>query len=762
VQETQEPIKSSPKTADSSVSSDDKRAEGHLNDTNWTLQKLEEKFTMLGTYSWDIAQTPGTIISSFNIPEDVLVTPALKFPFDVTGYWRAKSVVFKINITASPFYSGKLICGFFPSMTHVDATDPNVHLTLVQLGGVQMSVADNQAIEFRIPYRHYLAWIEAPKDTLGQFYIAVLNQLRTGANNANNVTVTAFVALEDSEFRVPEFVPPAQYSSHKFDGFQVIESTQQSGQKIVLSKKPFTINDSMDKIEPTMMCAGKGLVQMPKTLQFADHPIDLVELGKRYLTANTDLVTVAPFNNSKPGRTMSEYGVLEFLIQRTSYFDRMYALWRGGLNFKVIPHVTGANPKNVEGRIYLTNNEVPTTSDLVDNEIGNRFKGGSHRFDCDSPAEFTIPYLGTTFTSTYYQTNQTQPGIGICNNRLYIVFENYDKIEADVRLEIMVALGDDFTTGVFLGTPSLIYPQQQQPLKQHTPHPQPNAYTKIYSRKQSGIIEHIGRAIENTIPVIEDIGELTNLLDAHPVSYQAMPVRPRKIGYTQANNQIQFVERLGMTNLNGLNLTDSEAYGMKEKETDIYELMTKVKTLVARGIQWSDSDQQGKILFSDLIGPLTQVIKEVPPPMDVFALDFNFWTGSIIYIIEVIASQNHHGRLTLTYHPNLIEAPPSLTEATQQYFTSFDLQGGRSIIAVTIPYLAKVPYRPVTKVGGNYPYPYDKSSAPFNGCIALRVQNPLRGAATVSSTVEVNVYRMAGKDFRLDSYGSAYNIETTV
>jgi len=112
--------------------------------------------------------------------------------------------------------------------------------------------------------------------------------------------------------------------------------------------------------------------------------------------------------------------------------------------------------------------------------------------------------------------------------------------------------------------------------------------------------------------------------------------------------------------------------------------------------------------------------------------------------------------LTLTYHPNLDTPPTDLSQATQQYFTSFDLQGGRGAIALFVPYLSKFPYRSVFGAGGESSLLNNVHTA-FNGCIALRVQNPLRGSPTVAGMVNFNIYKYAAPDFRLKVFGSIRN-----
>jgi len=244
------------------------------------------------------------------------------------------------------------------------------------------------------------------------------------------------------------------------------------------------------------------------------------------------------------------------------------------------------------------------------------------------------------------------------------------------------------------------------------------------------------------------LDELANLLDAHPITYQRYPITTRKLGYTVPTDLVQYVERLLTTNHNGLSLSDKETYGA-DKETDIYNLCQNVLSLFD-SMTWETSDTNGSLLFSTNVGPGIPSEYKTSPPMDVLAHKFHYWNGSVIYIFDVIASKMHKGQLTVSFHPNRTEAPASLKEATQQYFTSFDLSDGRATVALQIPYLQKKQYLPTYTPNTGV---YDPTNC-FNGVICLWVQNALRAASTVSDIVDINVYKAAGKDFKFEVYGS--------
>jgi hypothetical protein len=276
--------------------------------------------------------------------------------------------------------------------------------------------------------------------------------------------------------------------------------------------------------------------------------------------------------------------------------------------------------------------------------------------------------------------------------------------------------------------------------------------TIVEIKYQAGLMEFIDKAIDTTLPIANVVDAIGNLLDAHPVTYQPYPIHTKELGYLVATDNIQYLERPLTTNHNGMNLSDKETFGGNRKETDIYELMTTTRSLYTT-FEWRTTDPQGALLASWPVGPSFERTKyKVSPPMDVISQDFCFWNGSVKYIIEVVASAAHKGQLTLSFHPNLEQPPANLKQATQQYFTSFDLIKGRATIAAQLPYLKKSQYLPIISTAPN-PYE-DNNTGGYSGLVCLWVQNELRAFTGVSDTVDINVYKVAGEDYKVEVYGN--------
>jgi len=791
IQSKEEPIKKQLVTGNVKVKPADFRAQGHVNDKNWTLAKLASKFTSLGQISWATSATPGTVLKKWDIPNDILVTPALKTPFDVTAYSRFQSVTFKITCSASPFYAGRLICGFYPSMAAAAIPLPSMHLLLTQMGGVVLNPVENQTVEFSIPYRHFLDWLEYPGDCAGQFYIVVLNSLRTGTANTNNITISAFASIENAQFKVPEYVQ----NTTKSQKYIKMKSTPQSGMAednedtaITISKYVSTVNENFQE-NATMMCAGVGVYVEPLVKQFPDHPIDLAQMMKRDMTYETVQLAVEPFNDQTgaPGFAWYRLDYNEIIDVITARYNPMFSMFRGGIMIKGDFKAFDKNepfeerPLSWEGKVFFANQPIAFENQDMDfYNTEYHLNMGYTKFDQHNPFVVTGPHWQPNFAS-YFRGGST-----VNENPMtvfYVQFYNFSPRTILIRGNIEARIDDDFTMGVFRGFPPMQFVTTAKRRKERL--------TIIQSMQQSGIIDSaqdwvVGKAQdvasslaktavdsvfdlarENLEPVMDVVDFVGNLLDAPPVTLQPAPYMSRKWGYGNANNIMQYTDRLGVTNHNGGCYTDKSTYGTDKVETNMYALMTEIKTLW-KTIPWTTAATPGQLLNFFQVGinnteDIYNNNNKVCVPMDYFARDFNYWAGSIIYAIDIVASQMHTGRLVVSYHPN-IENPPNnftLDQATQQYFLSFDIDRGKGCAVFEIPYLFKRPFRAVPGLKRNPPtdslYPYDES---FNGIVCIWVMNPLRGSETVANSVDVNLYKMAGKDFRLEGYGNPLNYKT--
>jgi len=554
------------------------------------------------------------------------------------------------------------------------------------------------------------------------------------------VSRTVDAASEDSEFKIPDVIPISKYISHKFDRNSYVVTETEAGKINIYNQKSaaaqlqdspnyeqvVTCDINMDprRMPQTTLCAGAGVLGRTKVGHFQDMPHSMMQIAKRWRSVGVYEVAAAGMSRIVLSTSMGE-------VYKTALFglDKWFGLMRGSINLRFVLK-TG----NFSGKVFYTKNALDLTS------YPEPTIEGSHYFDSQTIAQFTVPWTQRTFTS-YSDCSEMQGFI-------VAMIDNYGG-DDKIYLEVQTCLGDDFHMGVFMGAPSFFYEFSKISWSIQTIGIPIIEVARWHSKfvsttPEAGIIENIDRVIETALPIVDKISELSELLDATPLTYQPTPMWPRKIPYSIACDNVQYTERLITTNHNGLSLPDRECFGARTAETDMHNLLVGTKSLVTR-VPWSGSDKPATELWSSAIGPMglagfDGMLTEVVPSV------FNYWTGGVKIILDVIATEMHRGQLLITYTPNSVD---SITygAAPQTYFTTVDLASGRGTVCLFCPYLSEFPYREVIATG----VPEDDNS--HMGKLTIFVQNPLRATATVSSSVDIVIYKAYSDDFSLGVYG---------
>jgi hypothetical protein len=707
------------KTGDRVIQSKNNRSEVYMNDINWDLNKLVQKFTFVTDFTWAEADSVGDILLSLKAPKDFLVTPAQREPFDVTRFWKGTLLV-KIVIKSSPFYAGGLVIGFSPF-----DTQPNIP-AIINMGGLIHKLSQEESLEYVIPFRWPLGFIDASSDELGTFAILVNSALRTGPDNPNTINGAVYVSIMDSEFKLPEVIPAALYQSYKFGG--VVKTQPQSG--VSSTSILCDINDSPSKMPLTTMCAGEGVLGRSSIAHFQDSPSDLMQLLKRWEMAGRLSIGV-----KKEQTAVVIFDLRDIYIAAFRGFDRYFGLFRGSVNLRF--SMEGTN-KDFYGKISFN----PVSANLKPQNPANC---GLQTFDHTSMGMVTIPWTQPFFTSpTVYAAGTKFPIL----DQLAVTIYNHSNQDDYVLLNVDISVGDDFHMGVFLGTPrSLAFPTMYErvPLTPSSVINELTEYDATYpiTQQQSGMLQFIGRAIENTLPIVEKMSEMGLELDAHMITEQNQLVQQRRRPFSIACDLPVLTERFTTVNHNGMTLPDKECFGTSEPETDIYNLLQNTKSLVDR-VEWLASHEAGTVIAEYLNSPTN--------PANLFGVHsemsrmFNFWTGGRIIMLDVHATQMHRGQLLLSYSTGLEDM--TYQDATQSYFSTLDLSEGRATVALHLPYLSPLPQHRVAYLGADSTEPQYAI-----GRLRIFVQNALRSTTTVASDVEIVVYEACASDFQLNVYG---------
>jgi hypothetical protein len=735
------------KTGERLIQSKNQRAEVYMNDVNWDLERLVQKFTFVTSVPWTTADAENSLLLSLNTPIDFLVTPAQKQPFDLTKFWKG-TILVKVVVKASPFYAGSLAVGFSPINLA-----PFIY-RLVNMGALIHKLSQEEGIEFTIPFRWHQGFINASKDSLGKFCIYVVSPLRTGTTNNNAIDVAVYASMTDSEFKLPDTIPVTSYISHKFPTVQtfaqasipMLDTIPESSTKV--SSVTCDINSLPSKMPTTMMCAGKGVVGKPVVSHFQDSASCLMQLLKRF-----ELVSTGNFVIKPDSAVTAKFAVRDIYIAAMRGFDEAYGMFRGSVNLRFFMEPVSTNSGNVHGQLILGVNDYVAA---VGYEPQNPYNAGYQTFTKEDMAMITIPWIYPTFVAFTGASGLADDSTSVLRMLLF----NDSSEEVTVRIRADIAVGDDFHLGLYLGGSAAYtlyesarlqpFNVTQEPVTVDYTFPttRASAIPFLPTRPQSGMLQFVERAIENTLPLMEVVSALGLELDAHMMTEQSHIVQQRKRPFSANTDLPVMTERLLTLNHNGMTLPDTTCFGSSSSETDIYNLLQNTKSLVDR-FEWSESDALGTRLKDYWAGP------DVPNAGDgnihsKIPSMFNYYTGGTRLIFDVQATEIHRGQLLLAYkpiHPDTDSNPVGFKEATQTYFTTLDLSSGRATLAVDLPYLSPRPQTNVTHLGEA------RSQKNSTGILSIFVQNPLRSTTTVAPAVQVVVYKSYMSDFQLGVYG---------
>jgi len=171
---------------------------------------------------------------------------------------------------------------------------------------------------------------------------------------------------------------------------------------------------------------------------------------------------------------------------------------------------------------------------------------------------------------------------------------------------------------------------------------------------------------------------------------------------------------------------------------------------------WSKSNSPGDHLFSCRVNPSMYTFTTINgpiqlTPLGLAALPFRFWTGSITYRFQVVASGYHKGRIRVVWDPKGAFTNP---ESHLTYTHVIDIAEERDF-EITIGWGSHAPALRVRPVdSGITDLPYSATATPVssddtifdNGCIAVYVLNELVSSSPstvpISFLVSVKSYDM--------------------
>lgn len=211
------------------------RADAHLNEMDWDLQKMLTRFNLVSAFPWALTDNVGTELAIgaavTDVPADLLKNDISSAPFQRFVWWRCKRIKVRFQLVASRFHQGRALVYFVPSCLpkaeQTAAVRGPIRATQLQHGF--LDPANGTVLDFEIPFVFHKGFLDLVfGDSLGQLHFQVLNKLQAATGASTSVEVKVFVSFEDSHFRVPReggisFEKALLQSKAKRLGFKLIE-----------------------------------------------------------------------------------------------------------------------------------------------------------------------------------------------------------------------------------------------------------------------------------------------------------------------------------------------------------------------------------------------------------------------------------------------------------------------------------------------------------------------------------------------------------
>jgi hypothetical protein len=233
------------------------------------------------------------------------------------------------------------------------------------------------------------------------------------------------------------------------------------------------------------------------------------------------------------------------------------------------------------------------------------------------------------------------------------------------------------------------------------------------------------------------------------------PMKPKFVGSLALTNTPDLSDKLTMDDKQELSI-DPGLVGIGREDTmSISNIACRESYLTRFG--WEVGEATDTLLFNIRVNPTVHFEEpEGPkwlPAVSAASTPFRYWTGTMKYRFQVVASNYHKGRLKIVYDPNHLTDTP---EYNVNYVKIIDLAES-SDFTIEVP--MSQPYtwmltRPTGLTSSSEYYStsrYTESEELFdNGVLGVYVLNPLTIPNSLpDNDVPINVYVSAGNDFEV-------------
>jgi hypothetical protein len=183
----------------------------------WTLTSMMERFSFVNSYPWLSTAPSHTVLATIEIPSDLIVNSLTQTPFEAFTFFRG-DIEIRVQVTGTPFHQGKIVGVFVPLSDTITGTGiVNNFSSMTVNPCVHLFPNANTSSVLTIPFNSPQIYLDLTNsnpyeiNTLGTFYIVVMNQLQLAAGASDNVTVSVFSRFLDSKFKVPRLSTPITF-----------------------------------------------------------------------------------------------------------------------------------------------------------------------------------------------------------------------------------------------------------------------------------------------------------------------------------------------------------------------------------------------------------------------------------------------------------------------------------------------------------------------------------------------------------------------
>lgn len=298
--------------------------------------------------------------------------------------------------------------------------------------------------------------------------------------------------------------------------------------------------------------------------------------------------------------------------------------------------------------------------------------------------------------------------------------------------------------------------------------PLPGAISYSRTTAHSGIMSTLDNTFQDLVSSImpsQIIGDmLGGLLDKPEVPIDPDVIANKDQAYLSNARGPAYIEKLTLDPA-AQQLVDSEHFATVQDELDINYLLKKKYSYIATK-QWKATDSPGTIIYEENVGPMMNFLNITPGTrmIDYVSRLFHYWRGAITYMMDIVGTQFHEGRLDVLFTPGINYSISDYKTIQSLYIGSIVVRNGQNSLAVTCPFLSDTPWKQVyygAKLDGEVEtggYRFDDFAS---GRIQLVVSSALRAPTNVVPDVEINIFQAAGSDYEL-CMPSYYNYSINV